>query len=169
MKSLPHRFREDQFRRYELAIAAAITRFPNVTRFTPNEVGLSTTTFACRFRDACRSFYEHAWISTAIDLALFNQVYLDLTVSERGDEVWVGDAAMIKHPPVTYDFAKTYLTDPIPITASKFTPISLLAFLAHSRALQPILITDLPDDLAMQLQADYDITLTLTPKGYVLT
>lgn len=167
-KTLPHRFRETQFRRYELAIASVVERFPNITRFTPEEIGLSAVTFACRFRDACASFFNHSWTSDTINRTKFNTIYQDMVVSERGHEVWVGSAEMLKAPPV-YSIEAQYLGTPLPINAGMFSPFSLLAYLSHNRLLQPVLITDLSDAAAQQLLSEYDINLVKTPQGYVLS
>ena len=81
---LPHRFREDSFRRYERFISQAVHEYPNPVTFTPS----NSETFSCRMRDAMKSLSTNHWDCPF--LPEFKNVYSDLVVSQQGGDVVVG-------------------------------------------------------------------------------
>lgn len=98
---LPYRFRERTFRTYESAIAAVTKAYPGVITFNPKlNYNQTTETFSCRFRDAMRSFAEHAWHSTIIDHAHFITICDSISVSTfyTGGLIRIGDKDELKRP-----------------------------------------------------------------------
>lgn len=98
---LPYRFRERAFRTYESAIAAVTKAYPGVITFNPKlNYNQTTETFSCRFRDAMRSFAEHAWHSTTIDHARFLTICDSISVSTfyTGGLIRIGDKDELKRP-----------------------------------------------------------------------
>lgn len=84
---LPHRFREDQFRRYEKVIEQVVTSYPSANLFDP--APFRSTTFACRLRDAMSSLLTHHW-ATTVDVKRLSEIRSDITVSEvTGGKVYV--------------------------------------------------------------------------------
>lgn len=53
----PHRFREEQFRRYEWILEKVRENFPNKTTFTPTN--FTAETVSCRLRDCVRALYKN--------------------------------------------------------------------------------------------------------------
>lgn len=60
------RLLEENFRRYEKAIAHVLANWP--TKVTFNPAPFSVETFACRLRDAMKSMIDYEWKSTLVDL-----------------------------------------------------------------------------------------------------
>ena len=85
--TLRHGLREEQFRRYELAIAEITKAWPEVTFHAPSGRVTSLETLRARLRDATLSYYKHSWPSTLIDRAKFETFFHDLIIgidSTRG-------------------------------------------------------------------------------------
>jgi hypothetical protein len=91
MQQLPHRFREDQFRRYEPYIAQIVKAFPRPVSFKMNE--LASTTFSSRLRDSIKSLEQHGWKT---DWPYLPAILAAITVADRGNLVVGGDAAHIR-------------------------------------------------------------------------
>lgn len=102
-KPIPWRFSELSFRRYEPIIAQAVTIYPD--SFTINarvSYELSPITFACRFRDAMKSYKTYAWPSTLIDRDKFMLRYTEIAISEIATPglLTIGDKKQLKKPSV---------------------------------------------------------------------
>lgn len=86
--TLPHRFTEKSFRRYEATIAELVDRFPQPITILAQQMGLSLCTISNRLRDAIRSYDENKWPSR-IDRRKFDEIKLDIIVKEGNDAVTV--------------------------------------------------------------------------------
>lgn len=71
MPSLPHRFSEKAFRRYEKIISQVVAKYPTAIVIDPSSLGLSGETVRGRLRDAIDSYAEHSWASAIVDQAKF--------------------------------------------------------------------------------------------------
>jgi hypothetical protein len=91
--SLPHRFREDQFRRYEPTIAKIVAGFPGPVQITPAS-GLSPITFENRLRDAMASLATNKWPSIVDEK--FHLYYPSIVVANNNGILLAGDRAHLK-------------------------------------------------------------------------
>ena len=167
--TLPHRFSEKSFRRYERIIAASAERFPSVVVVNPADLELAGETVRGRLRDAIESYHKHNWTS-CIDRVRFLMAYDTLVVSLRPDgKVAVGNKDTVKQQEtVTFDVidhSNVYdLTD-------KQIDIDLLCLLAHNQALKKRLKITIPtNEMATYLSENYDICLVKQPdNAYLLS
>ena len=100
---LPYRFRESSFRFYESIIAAVVSGYPfTITIKAKLDYDLSPVTFACRFRDALRSYYQHNWKPTIIDRTVFERIYPSIAVSEQSSMglLRIGDRETLRTPAI---------------------------------------------------------------------
>lgn len=164
--TLPHRFSERSFRRYESVIAAIVIDFPRVTVVRPSDFKLSAETVRGRLRDAITSLKCHNW-PTTINITQFLMIYEQIVVSLRPDGmVAVGNKDTVKdtivEPIVAID--PTSVLDCTQVELS----ISTMCWLAHSRALSKRLKFALTSESATSLMEQYDIVLTQQPDGLFL-
>lgn len=166
---LPHRFRESEFRRYEPFIAVIAEKFPDVVAQDVKQVGLSPVTYACRLRDALKSYRNNKWKSDSIPLSFFD-VIDQVVVSDRGNGIIAaGSKDSLKDPnilavaqPPKHVAESTLSVDTLSATPLLIvsTDLNALCFLAHSRALKrPLSITISSPELASSLEQQYDISL----------
>lgn len=143
-KPIPWRFSELSFRRYEPIIAQAVTIYPD--SFTINarvSYELSPITFACRFRDAMKSYKIFGWVSTLIDRDKFMSRYTEIAISEISTPglLTIGDKKQLKKPSVlqvhpAVSMVKQYTSsnhEPINITTEE--EFDLICKLASGRLL----------------------------------
>ena len=97
-QSLPYRFRESSFRRYEPHIAEVVASFPDPVTIDPSP--LSPVTCSCRFRDAMRSLKKHCW-ETKIDFGQFDRIHPNVVVSEGEGKVLIGPKWVVGRNRVT--------------------------------------------------------------------
>lgn len=164
--TLPHRFSEKSFRRYESVIATIVTDFPRVTVVRPSDFNLAAETVRGRLRDAITSLHQHLW-QTKVDTNCFHEIYDEIVVSLRPDGmVAVGNKDTVKNtviePIVAVD--PTSVLDCTQVELS----ISTMCWLAHSRALSKRLKFALTLESATSLMEQYDIVLTQQPDGLFL-
>lgn len=81
------RFSEDAFRRYEPYITHAIAVLPNDAQISPDSLGLSGETVACRLRDSMRALRDNPQWETSVDRLRFNRFYPNIEVAR--DSQWV--------------------------------------------------------------------------------
>lgn len=170
--SLPYRFRKEAFDRYELAIADIVDKFPNICTFYPVQSGLSPTTFSCRLRDAMNSAHDNHWPSKLINLAKFYDVHKDIVVSERPDgTVIVGSRDTIRTPITPTKVATpNFQGDAIDFSIDTMADAELIGKLAAKRAfVGPLRLTNLTEELADFLAANFDVEITKQPdNSYIL-
>jgi len=157
--TLPHRFRESSFRKYEHFITQAVNAYPKCVAVYPQSLGIASATFACRCRDAITSYRQHRWIST-IDDRKFNDVGVLLVVSERDNgSILIGSREAMhtpKHSVRDYVAATETPVLHLDTKAEK----DFLMLLSHKRLIAPQLhLTGLNDEEALSYQAQYDIAL----------
>jgi len=166
MNDLPHRFRQDSFRKYEPFIRSAVDAWPNMVKADPAQYNVAQVTFACRLRDAKRSLYEHHW-PTDVDIEKFNKIgFLNIEVSERIDgSVLVGShEAIVKYAEATTSMPVATL---VPEHSSEhiFTLTTkeqkeLLMELSARRLLAPrMFVMGLTSDEVDFYQKNYDVAL----------
>ena len=163
---LPHRFREESFRRYEPIIAAIVSAHPEICTFNTVTYNLSPVTFSCRLRDAMKSFATYQWAS-CINFERFIKIHHDIVVSESRDVgiVRVGGKSKIK------PIKSITLTKQSPLTAALHIPTDtiilgttaeaqLLAVLAANRSLaHPIRVTGISPQDVKELPIKFDCSI----------
>src|ERR1700679_445189 len=81
---LPHRYRFDQFKRYEIYINHAVEAHPQAVKCDPQLFNIKQITFVARLRDAMRSLWDNKW-ETTINKIKFREIYPLIQVTERVD------------------------------------------------------------------------------------
>src|SRR5271157_786104 len=163
---LPHRFREESFRKYEMILNNAVQAWPNAVKADPHLFNVAQVTFACRCRDAKKSLHDHHW-ETMIDMQKFEAIQSKLEVSERTDgTVLIGSAEAISKfaafntnmtiiPPVPEHSGNT----PI-FTLAGLEAKELLMKLSSARLLAPrIYVQGITQDEVVQFQMNYDTAI----------
>lgn len=172
MTELPHRFKEDQFKRYEVYINHAIEAYPHAIKCEPKLFNVSKTTFIARLRDAMKSYNDNKWES-AINRVKFLEAYPKIQVSERTDgTILIGSKEAIKAW-MQLDNVTEKLFHETSDTTLPLTDLScptnhkeFLMFLSHKRLLLPRLkLIGLLDGEAELYQQTYDISLDKNPDG----
>lgn len=97
MSTIRHGLREEQFRRYEDAIAKIVKNWPSSTLFSPEPPVKSVETLRARLRDACVSLSKHKW-KTEIDLKAFENIFPLLVVAIDKNQVVAGPKVRVKTP-----------------------------------------------------------------------
>lgn len=181
MSSLPARFSEKYFRKYEPYIALVTTTWPKPVDFAING---SVTTFACRLRDAMRSYHEHKWPSDSINVSVFDQIYRsptskDFVVQEQPDGIvrvcscnLLLSRDSVKASVNNNNGNESLSVSQPPVELLNLTPddIDLACRFAHSRLLQYPLILNMSPDTATAMMNKYDIFLDPQNDGnYLLT
>lgn len=183
---IPHRFQEKQFRKYESCIKEIVDSFPLVVTYT---VTGSTTTFACRLRDAMKSLSEHRWV-TDINMERFDRIHPKndvarklIKVSELGHNVvrispvnnqvsLIRDRTITpasqdlllnnEQTPSTPNPSDPSLTNPpVDFTTNDSHDLHLLCQLASKRLLtNPLIVVIEDQNRAISLMESYDVLLT---------
>ena len=168
--TLPHRFRESAFRRYESILAQVVNRFPLPVEVDTKIYDLSSVTFSCRFRDAITSLERYRWRTDTIDMQRFAECSDLIVVRERGGKVVIGGweetkvTEALASQPIT---AGAELATPVIIDVSNPVVLSTLITLAENRYLtMPITISNLPENTAETLASCFDISLEALDDGY---
>lgn len=160
MSTLPHRFAEKSFRRYESTIAKVVNTFPWAVKVSPQAFGLSAETVRGRLRDALTSYFNHRWHTTMFNPDSFDKVHENLIVSLQADgTVIVGTKEAIKAPQAE----EVFIPSVDVLDLSTFYSSSceeVLSFLAHSGALKKQIKLVLNQTTADVLLSKYDIVLT---------
>ncbi len=172
--SLPPRFRESAFRRYEHIIAAAVEQFPNRCLIDPKVYSLSPVTLSHRLRDAMRSFIDNKWESRIIDWEKFLIVHEEIIVSETHDGfVLTGTRDSVKtvrhiEPLMPQAVSRQAESPTFAVTtAEEWTTLCRLA--AKRLLLSPILVLGVEPNITL-LEQNYDISLVPQGDGsYLLT
>lgn len=171
--SLPPRFSERAFRRYESVLKSAVDNHPNEVVVDPAQFGLSLATVEQRLRDAKRSFIDNKWVSTIDrDKFLRLQDADDLQVrSETDGKIHIGRPPM-KEMTLTAELiaGPSRNVAVLDFKGLMLNSIQTLCALASERALaRPIrlAITSAEADVLFE---SYDISLAPQPDGtYILT
>lgn len=179
-QTLPPRFREKAFRRYEEAIAAAVRAYPQTIEVNPQAFDLSPVTVAQRLRDAKKSYFDNDWDSSSINRKRFEAVHDDLIVRETM-------SGMVKVGPskeaTVFEIQRDKLADNFAViedlgrfnqvldmTDQGAPEIRFLCILASKRALAVKIKVSLDESLVESLYDSYDINLERQEDGfYILT
>lgn len=169
MPSLPHRFSEKSFRRYERIIAEVVTKFPQVVEVNPTHLELSPETVRGRLRDALSSFANNRWSSSIIDQDRFNAIHPEIVVSLRPDgTVAVGDKDTVKLKALAV-FDAVNPSEIVDLSNTPRVDLSFLAFLAHHHALSKRIRVRPPSpETAQAITDNFDIVLDPQPDGTYL-
>lgn len=156
MPTIPYRFREQSFRRYERVIESVVNQYPICFSVNPKDQGYTYLTFSNGLRNAMASLLKYNW-QTTINMARFRELYpkkIEVVEGEDGLLI-VRDKNTTKQPQT-----------PITPVASRNDWIfnlgdeNLIFRLAELKLLtQPILIEKMGKDEASQLEASFDIAL----------
>lgn len=168
MSTIPFRFSEKQFRRYELIIAQVVNTFPSLVVIEPKTLGLSPETIRGRLRDAITSFKQYHWESNKIDLPRFTTIHSDIVVSVNHEgKVLVGDKTTIKTtPPEPFVFVDTEST--LDCTDFDSNQLTTVARLAHNKALSKRIIVSASAEQVAILQQSFDVAFIQQPDGTYL-
>ena len=172
---LPQRFRESSFRDYERPIFAAMNTAPVAYKINPALVNKAQVTFACRLRDAMKSYKDNNW-SSILDREKFLLMYESkrLMVSERTDgSILVGSQSAIEQFATSSNGVKNPSVAEVKnaelLILLSMEEKKLLMLLASRRLLAPRLrVFGITDPEAEQFQLDYDVALEKTLDGYIL-
>jgi hypothetical protein len=171
MSSLPHRYSEKAFRKYESIIVEAVDRFPASLEVKPEHLGLSLETVRGRLRDAITSLHNNLWSPTKVNMVKFFAIHSEIVVSLRPDgRVMVGDKDTVKSIS-TVPFDSIDPNDVIDMTdKSDFHQLSLMCYLAHHGALRKKIKVRLTPAEVDGFCQSYDVTLIQqTDNSYLLT
>ena len=153
---LPHRFREDSFRRYERFISQVVHEYPNPVTFTPS----NSETFSCRMRDAMKSLATNHWDCSF--LPEFKNVYPDLVVSQQGGDVVIGPRNRVRDQKLNEPQVKA--PSGLFIPDANLILLQSVCVLHHYKILTlPSIVTVIYLDLEHvinDLLANYDIAIT---------
>jgi hypothetical protein len=173
MNTLPHRFSESAFRKYEKVIAQIALSYPRPIRVSPAQFGLSPETIRGRLRDACSSLATHQWPTQLVDIRRFNAIdQSQLTISIQPDgTVVAGNKQTIKEDAIDVIDAvaesEVFDCTHLPSVSSN----AALCILAHNQVLKHHLKIKLSIDEFNLFTNSYDIILTptTTPEIYILS
>lgn len=162
-KSLPPRFKEGNFRRFEENIRAICRNYPQATSFIPND--LRCETFVCRLRDAITVYMNFDGYKSDIQRARIREIFSgadSFVIRHDGKVVVVGPPKKLKlqsadaatpveaTAPSTIDYTE-------PPTLAELT--SLITFLLRQPSFTPITfpaplypIPDIPGDIVIRHQ-----------------
>lgn len=139
---------------------------------------ISPVTYACRFRDAMRSYNDHNWPSTLINRSAFERHYPYIVVSERSNgSIMIGQKDSIGATLSAITTGTPTALTPVPLAdgeaivhPSTQEEKDFLMSLAHSRVLIPNLhIVGLTDIEVDHYQHTYDICLNrINPTTHAL-
>ena len=172
--SLPHRFSESAFRKYEPYITEIAQRFPKPVTLSPSKMGLASETVRGRLRDAITSAINNRWPHSTVNYAmLLNADVSGLVVSLRPDgNVVVGTKDTIKEKKIEsldsiIESDEIFDATSIVLTAQ----LDFLAHLAANKQLKNKCRVRLVKHYAETLQNTYDIILEPTnePNEYLLS
>lgn len=93
---MSRRFTESTFRKYELVIAEAVRRFPEVVIIDPARENIGQDTMATRLRDSMRAFGGSGWATEHIDETQFLSLWASdkIVVGEINDGEYKGKVAI---------------------------------------------------------------------------
>jgi hypothetical protein len=103
--TLPHRFREEQFRRFESLLVNVVNSFPTPITVVPHSAyNMAPETFRSRFKDSLRSLKEFRW-PTTVPMEKFDRIVDQIMVRAplTGSIVHIGDKNTTLDPKPTYD------------------------------------------------------------------
>lgn len=170
-KELPYRFRESSFRDFEPFINNIVEAYPNAVKADPSLFKKAQVTFACRLRDAIKSYKDNHWISY-INRDKFETIVDSIVVSERSDgSILSGSKDGIErfassggHQALNHEVALPEGSD---FVADLTKPSKqLLAELSQARKLSPRLtIIGLSDSDVEELERSYDIGINKNEDG----
>jgi hypothetical protein len=158
------------FRRYEKALQAIVAHYPQACSFDPQEVGLASTTFSCRLRDAVSSLIEYNWTSP-VDLERLKTIWPELEVTTKAGMVVVrqkGTKALeaVQGPQDVQGDKDNFLCTldrPIP------QQIVACAILIHTKVVnKPVKIKNFPIEEVLNLTKTFDVGVTNDDRGFII-
>lgn len=173
MNSLPHRFREKQFRRFESIIATVTNCFPARVDVNPTSYEMSPVTFSCRLRDAMNSLATNRW-PTSVNMERFDAIHKEIKVSERiTGLVHIGDKDTIRDHDERRELLgiERYGAKDIPITFTNPSPsaVHTLVRLAEARVLNcQVHLVGVQETLLQTLSEQHDISFEKQTDGSFL-
>lgn len=171
--SIPHRFSESAFRKYEPYIKRIADEFPSPVTIDPRRLGLASETVRGRLRDAITSAINNRWPKSDVNYG--NLLHADvngLVVSLRPDGlVVVGTKETIKdakQPALDSIIESNEIFDATEIVANAETSaeVCLLAKLAAEKQLKNKVKIQIEDHNKQFLLETYDIILEMTDTPY---
>ena len=168
--SLPHRFSEKSFRRYESTIAQAVNGYPYAIIINPIHFKLASETVRGRLRDALTSYDTHRWSTILFTPEAFDKAHPHIIVRLLPDgKVHFGPEATIMFDSPHKEFVPMD-SEILDLTnVSSFSCEDLLCYLAHSGALKKQIKLNINQQTADILLTKYDIALTpLSDNSFLL-
>jgi hypothetical protein len=162
MSTLPHRFSEKSFRKYEPYITEIAQRFPQAVTINPAQLGLASETVRGRLRDAITSAINNRWEQTTVNYSMLLSADVGgLLISLRPDGLVVaGTKETIKAQtaiPLDSMIEPNGIFDCTTWTSPE--EIELLCALAAAKQLKNPIRLNLAKDYAEDLCNRYDIIL----------
>lgn len=172
--SLPHRFSESAFRKYEPIITEIAERFPSPVTITPSKMGLASETVRGRLRDAITSAINNRWDKSTVNYSkLLSADVAGLVISLRPDgTVVAGTKETIKEKKIESLDSIIELDEIFDCWFCKDPQqIELLCSLAAAKQFKSKIKLCLADDYAADLCNRYDIILEHKPEqqAYLLS
>jgi hypothetical protein len=176
--SIPQRFREPAFRRYEEIIAKVVTTFPACLILDPKSLtyrSLSIETVTCRLRDAISSYERFRWPTSKFTDAQFDHARRNgLVVSQHIDRglVLVGNRETIKAAsvdPVVPAIVESPVADTSPlehnILIKSYAELEHLASLCAERVIsRPLILTLDNSEWGVKIVTSFDVEVEPTEK-----
>jgi hypothetical protein len=155
---LPHRFREEQFRRFESLITNVVKSFPVLITIIPRSIyNMSPETFRSRFKDSLRSLKEFRW-PTTVPMEKFDNIVDNIMVRAplTGVIVHIGDKNTTLDPKPTYDYVKPVTASAVGLTFTNPTPQEVFTLVKLAEGGQLVAPQRLVGVQEMLLQTYYD-------------
>ena len=162
--SLPSRFNERNFRRYEAVIASAVSSFPTPQRINP--APLAVETYAARFRDAMTSYERQNWSSIVIDRERFKAIRPELKVRITGSSVLIGPAVATPTPITTSNDSRVRIMSE-PTTVEIEVEVTNLLFGKYEQIRIATTSTDL-QTFILALPKRYDVAVTQDKNVFII-
>jgi hypothetical protein len=172
--ALPFRLKQSTFRQYEPFLAEAIRQAPKPLNINP--APLRPSTFAARLRDAKLSFEKYGWTASFTRLEYDEaETVRQLTVSHTEHNVVIGPPKLRGYSPgesIAFRNPNDKRLDGIFIK-KEVNPACIHAFcllLGEKLLSGPVILEvgQLSDDTISELEATYDISITLNSSGHTI-
>lgn len=158
--TIPHRFSERSFRRYESDIAQISAAYPGLITLSPGD--LSIETYTHRLRDAIRGVLEYHY-PTTIDLAKLAKQ--DICVRVVHGEIQAGSRKELAKALSRQQTALPSIVENI--TAPDEETLKALCLLMSKRMHGPTRLSGVPLDMLHRLEGEYDISFVENEDGSV--
>ena len=165
----PHKS-EKMFRRYEKALQAILTHYPQACSFDPKAIGLATSTFSCRLRDAASSLFEYHWTSP-VDESKLREIwpYVEITFAAGMVIARQRGAKQLSAVQGPSDIASD--KDSFAFTLDRPTPQEIVAsaiLLDKKHIKLPIKVKNCAIEEIVKLTANFDVAVTNDDRGFII-